>query len=67
MITDVQFHGPLSSKIFNPLRKFSKTTASEYLFGIFKYSLETFVHFVCNLFYIQEIKGQVITVGSISV
>ena len=36
-------------------RQVSKTTASEYLFGIFKRSLETFVHFVCDLFYKQEL------------
>jgi hypothetical protein len=52
-------------KIFNP--KFSKTTASEYLFGILKRSLETFSHFVHDLFYIQEIRGQVLTLVSILV
>jgi len=32
------------------------TTTSEYLFGIFKSSLETFVH---DLFYTREIRGRV--------
>ena len=53
-------------KVFN-LRKFSKNTASEYLCGIFKPSIETYFHYVHDLFYIQEIRGQVLTVGSISV
>jgi hypothetical protein len=41
--------------------------ASEYLFGIFKRSLETFFHFVRDLFYIQKIRGRVLTLGSILV
>jgi hypothetical protein len=53
-------------KIFNPL-ECSQRLASEYLFGIFKSSLETFFHFVRDLFYIQEIRGRVLTLGSISV
>jgi hypothetical protein len=34
-------------------------------FGIFKRSLETFFHFVSDLFYKQEIRGRVLTLGSI--
>ena len=49
------------------IQKFSKTTASEYLFGILKRSLETFFHFVRDLFYKQEIRGRVLTLGSVSV
>ena len=41
--------------------------ASEYLSVIFKRSLETFFHGFRDLFYIQEIQGRVLTVGSISV
>jgi hypothetical protein len=37
-------------KVFN-LRKFSKNTASEYLCGIFKPSIETYFHYVHDLFY----------------
>ena len=55
----------LSSKNIYSFRKFSKTTASEYLFGIFKHSLQMF--FRCFLFFILEIRGWIVTVRSICI
>ena len=38
--------------------------ASEYLFSILKLLLETFFRHVRDLFYIQEIRDRILTVGS---